>query len=105
MNKKTFFFIVSLVILGYFIYTHLPRNSSQPATKNTPVITQEVKVVQIAVRTKIIGCLANGPIQDLACMPGAVHPDVTKVVTASPSFTTNTGRRGHTEAKRIVNAE
>ena len=102
MNKKTFFFIVSLVILGYFIYTHLPRNSSQPATKNTPVITQEVKVVQIGVRTKIIGCQANGPIQDLACTPGAVNPDLTKDVICSPSFTTKTVRSVPTEEKKQV---
>src|SRR5215472_4741300 len=53
------------------------RTSQQPSTGATP---------HWGVRTKTSGCLVQGALQDAACTPGAILPNVTTTQVCTPGY-------------------
>lgn len=89
MSKKTFSFIILLIILGYFVYTHLPEQFSASSKERS---------------SNHSGCYGYGPIQDRLCA-GAVNPELTKDLICSPDFTTKTVRNFPADEKKQVYEE
>ena len=56
------------------------------------------------VRTKISGCTVRGPLQDPACTPGDIFPDVTREQVCTPGYATSV-RNVPTSTKNRVYAE
>ncbi|MDD5369123.1 MAG: HNH endonuclease signature motif containing protein [Anaerolineaceae bacterium] len=76
----TILFLIVLAAAYYMRGTVLVNNPGftiAPATGN-PTPTVSLEVPQWGRQIKKSGCQVNGPLQDQACTPGDIFPDVTK---------------------------
>ncbi len=96
--------IVAVVVLAAIVIVLIVASSSG-ASKTPPAATQVASPASTASsatpgstgiastatpalgqRTKTEGCIINGALQDLACTPGAVFPNVTKAQICTPGY-------------------
>ena len=69
--------VIALIIIFALRGTGSTSTSQQPATGATP---------HWGVQAKTSGCAAHGALQDAACTPGAIFPDVTKQQVCTPGY-------------------
>jgi hypothetical protein len=104
---KTALPIIALIILlgALVIVTRQKNVPLSPVITPTPLPSITVQPPSIGTRTKTSGCVAQGPLPDNACTPGAADPTLTKEVLCDPSFTTKSIRNVSNKEKDDVYAE
>lgn len=74
--------LASLILLaGLYYFSHSLKPSSLNQTLSTPTPTIQASAntsTSLGQQTKTTGCVAQGPLPDKACSPGAIFPTATK---------------------------
>jgi hypothetical protein len=107
--KRSFLYsLLGIAFLLVYFFLQSPGQSGTPGTPGTTVTplppTPSGVPVSIGPRTKTSDCVAANGMQDFACTPGAIFPDVTKDDICVPGYTSKV-RNVPDSVKNAVYAE
>ena len=72
-----------------------------PSTTSSPSTTPASGTPNWGVQTKTSGCQVNGALQDTACTPGAILPNVTKDQVCTPGYASSTRNVPQSEKNQV----
>jgi hypothetical protein len=79
-------------------------SNSPPGTSGSSNATSTSAAIHFGVQTKTSGCMVHGPLQDSACTPGAIFPNVTQQQVCTSGYARSV-RNVPTSEKNVVYAE
>ncbi len=96
--------ILALIAVFALGFSSCNFTVSPPGTSGSPNATPTSAAIHFGVQTKTSGCMAHDALQDSACTPGAIFPNVTQQQVCTSGYARSV-RNVPTSEKNVVYAE